>query len=350
MLNLIELLKGPIISAVVVGVAAGLITQVVMGILKKLSKMIRERVNIKTWKLAAIISIIFIIIGLVYVFGPYKDQNISQMPDLTDLSKDMAAARLEEAGLRPEFKERFNCTIERNYIIPGTQDPKAGTYIQKNSSVKVAISLGGIPNVIGMEEEEAIQTLKDVKLNATIVEGRDSSVEEDHVFQQDPAGCDAVTAGSKIKLSVNRAISVLVQSPLDGEDIYSPVALEGKINVPLLEKEHLWIVVNPREALMNYYPQSGSPLTPREDLSFTGNAYLGAGLEGDIGKRYDILVLVVGDDLNAVIEEYMDYARINSDWRSITDWTSSSGRTVSQEEIVKSIKARVSDVGLKDYR
>lgn len=347
--NLLELLKDPIIYAILLGAVIGVINYCIIEILKKLSKYIRERVTIETWKIAIIVSAIFIIIGLMYVFGPYKNQNISDVPDLTGLSRDVAASKLGEAGLRSDFKERFNCTVEKNYVIPGTQDPKSGTYVQKNSSVEATVSLGRVPDVNGLEEDQAILTLRESKLNFTVMNGRNATAKENHVYDQDPGGCETLIPGSTVRIFVNRANTVSITTPFNGEEVNSPTALEGKISVPLLEHEHLWIVVNPREALRYYYPQSGGPIIPRDDLTFTGNAYLGAGSKVDIGKRYDLLVLVLGDDLNNVFKDYMKYGESTKDWRSITEWTSSSGKTISQEDIVKSIKGRVSDVGLKGY-
>lgn len=349
-LNLIELLKAPIIYTFCISVSAGVISHIVVEFLKKVSEGIRNRLTIKTRNIAIIVSIIIIVIGLVYVFGPYKDQKISAVPDLSGLSKDMAAVRLDEAGLKSDLKERFNCTVEKNYIIPGTQDPGAGTYVQKNSSVKATISLGGIPDVTGLEEEQAILTLRESKLNYSIVDGRNFTVKVNYVYNQDPRGCERVIPGSKVTLFINRSINISIKSPLNGEETNSPVTVDGKITVPLLGQEKLWIVVNSRDALMNYYPQSGGPLIPREDLTFTGNAYLGSGKQDDIGKKYDLLVLVVDNDLSEFFKEYLDYFfQQTGDWLSVTDWTASDGRTVSQEEIIRSVKARVSNVGLKGY-
>jgi hypothetical protein len=351
-LNIVELLKIPIIYAIIVGVVIGVITELVLAILKKLLSKDFEwnvSININPRKIAFIASAFFIIIGLIYVLGPYKDQTISEVPNLTGLSKDMAASKLDEVGLRLDFKEKFNCTIEKNYIIPGTQDPKAGTYVQKNSLVKASISMGPIPNVIGQAEEEAKLALRESKLNLIVKDGRNASVDENYVYDQYPKGCGAFVPGSNVTIYVNRHVNVYITSPLDKEEVLSPVALEGNLSVPLLADEYLWIVVNPREALMNYYPQSGGPLIPTEELTFTGNAYLGTGSESDIGKKYNLQVLLLNYSLNEVFKKYMINGHKTGNWSSITDQALPSDITVSREAIVKSIKRSASDVSLKGY-
>lgn len=307
-------------------------------------------INISIDKIIAILilSLFMAIVGSQYV-GPLIIETNPRVPDLTGLSSHTAEAMLEKAGLRAEFDHEFNCSVERDYIILETQDPKPGTEVLKNSSVKAKISLGGIPDVIGLDEEQAVSTLRESKLDPIVIGGRDASAEIDHVYKQTPSGCEKTTPGSKVEISVNKAIRAQNISPADNDGVLSPVALKGRLSAPLLGTEHLWIAINPEVALMNYYPQLGGPLIPRDDLAFTGNAYIGTGNEGDIGKRYNLLVLLLNDDINEFFLEYMDYGRGTDDWRSITDWNSSTGRTISEEEMVESIIGGAYNIVLEGY-
>ena len=86
--------------------------------------------------------------------------------------------------MRAEFDHEFNrCSVERDYIILETQGSKAWHGGSENSSVKAKISLGGIPDVNGLDEEQAVSTLRESKLDPIVIGGRDASAEIDHVYK-----------------------------------------------------------------------------------------------------------------------------------------------------------------------
>lgn len=88
---------------------------------------------------------------------------LAAIPDLTGRSLEVAIEALEPLGLSVEQSEESSASVPEGSVI--RTDPAAGTRVFKNTSVVVFISTGpkqvAVPEVTGLSEEQAEQTLTD---------------------------------------------------------------------------------------------------------------------------------------------------------------------------------------------
>lgn len=85
------------------------------------------------------------------------------VPDLTGEDADAALERLEEYGLTATTNEEHSDTTPRGNVI--AQSPVAGETLYRGDTVALTVSLGPelveVPDVFGLQEGEATQTLQD---------------------------------------------------------------------------------------------------------------------------------------------------------------------------------------------
>jgi beta-lactam-binding protein with PASTA domain len=135
------------------------------------------------------------------------------MPDLTG----MAAAD----ALKALQKRKLVAAIEQtpSKEAPGTvvgQDPKAGTRAKPGTKVTLQVAKGrtsvDVPSVTGQSQTDAVATLKNVGLAATVAEVP-STQPAGTVVAQSPAGGTKVVGGSKVRLNVAKAKASTQPSP-----------------------------------------------------------------------------------------------------------------------------------------
>ena len=112
-------------------------------------------------------------------------REITDVPDLTDLTPQEAAAELEKAGLKlnDDLQRDTSDTIEDGKIM--SQNPAGGTQIAKGSKVSVTVSTGKekvkVPAMRGMDIAQVESTFESLGLKTTRVDV-DSSRPEGEVL------------------------------------------------------------------------------------------------------------------------------------------------------------------------
>ena len=148
------------------------------------------------------------------------------MPDVRELGLDQEAAitALTDAGLivaRVDTVDDFE--IEEGFAV-GT-DPAAGQPVASGSEVVLQIASGkvDVPDVTGMQEDEARSTLGELGLSIETKREETSKYDDGEVFKQSPAP-GLVDIGSKITLTVATTPTtaevpgVVGESQADAED------------------------------------------------------------------------------------------------------------------------------------
>jgi hypothetical protein len=105
-----------------------------------------------------------------------------------------------------------------------------------------------------------------------------------------------------------------ITSPNNGDIVSSPITIEGKVSPKPKDGEHIWIAVSPEKASSEWWPQNGGPLIPSRNMAIKGLAYFG----GKSGDKFRVAVLVVNDDLNTKISNYIQTCINEGDWPPIT--------------------------------
>ena len=85
------------------------------------------------------------------------------VPNLVGRDAAEVADILQERGLEPDFEDVVNEDVKRDEVI--SQNPEAGSEVREGTVVEVRVSAGpgttAVPDVVGGEEEAAVQALED---------------------------------------------------------------------------------------------------------------------------------------------------------------------------------------------
>lgn len=128
------------------------------------------------------------------------------VPDLRNYEQGPANERLRALGLQMgDVTTVDSYTVDQGKVV--STDPKIGTKIAEGTVVKLALSSGkvAVPNVIGMSERKAADTLSEVGLRYTPVYV-DSTKKPGTIVRQNYAKDTKVPVGDSIQLSVARAV------------------------------------------------------------------------------------------------------------------------------------------------
>jgi serine/threonine-protein kinase len=128
------------------------------------------------------------------------------VPDLKDLSRDDAEAKLKEAGLTlNQSVQEVDVTDQDQIGKVVSQNPQAGNQVQQGTSVSISIGKGKaqkqVPNYTGKSFSEAQSALTALGFNVKRVD-QQSDQPKDQVITQTPNG-GSVPVGSTITLTVS---------------------------------------------------------------------------------------------------------------------------------------------------
>jgi beta-lactam-binding protein with PASTA domain len=144
-----------------------------------------------------------------YVFSQIQDQLAANqpvaVPNVVGLKEDPAVKLIEGAGFDANVEHAANPDIPKGTVM--SQNPHAGTRIQKGDQVTLIVSTGPpqveVPNVVGMDYADAVQALSNAKLKAEKEEVF-SSKPADRVLKQDPPAGENVNEGTTVTLRVSK--------------------------------------------------------------------------------------------------------------------------------------------------
>ncbi len=134
-----------------------------------------------------------------------------QVPDLVGQTADYAEAKLAELELEPERQpDQYSDTVPAGSVM--SQDPPAGTEVQKGSRVKYVVSKGPeppaavtVPDLGGLTVEEARDRLAASGLAlGSVSEVYSSSIPAGEVISQNPAAGQSVDEGTAVSIVVSK--------------------------------------------------------------------------------------------------------------------------------------------------
>jgi eukaryotic-like serine/threonine-protein kinase len=168
-----------------------------------------------------------------YVYTQIQDQLESStvtVPLVEGLREANAVSQLEEAGLVPNVVRGADPEVEQGFVA--RQEPGDGAEVAPGSEVTIFVSTGPrqtvVPNVVGMDYDEAVRTLRDAGLDW---ERREvfSNKRPDRVVGQEPAADETVVEGTVVTLEVSKgAKQVTVPDVLDQSEASARSELQGK--------------------------------------------------------------------------------------------------------------------------
>jgi serine/threonine-protein kinase len=125
----------------------------------------------------------------------------AKVPDVLGLSELDARRRVRRAGFTAFVQREDSAKVPAGNVI--RSDPGAGARIERGSRVTLFVSSGpkevGVPDVVGQDEEDAVNRLREAGLGVVVKE-RASSEPTGTVVSQMPAGGQQVDEGSTVTL------------------------------------------------------------------------------------------------------------------------------------------------------
>jgi beta-lactam-binding protein with PASTA domain/serine/threonine protein kinase len=135
------------------------------------------------------------------------------VPKLTGLTKKEVQQLVQQNGLQADYVKEYSDVVEKGYVI--SQEPKAETEVEADTSVTIVISKGmepiEIPSVVGKTIEGAKEALESKSLICEVKNIYSDSVEEGYVISQN------INAGEKVVKDTTITITVSLGNE-PGED------------------------------------------------------------------------------------------------------------------------------------
>ncbi|MGP9725107.1 Stk1 family PASTA domain-containing Ser/Thr kinase [Corynebacterium sp. AOP40-9SA-29] len=150
-------------------------------------------------------------IGTVVTVQVSKGARPVTVPDVNGMSESQARRAIEAAGLEVgEVTRRFDADVDGDDAI-GT-DVDAGTEVPGSSSVTLVLSNAiTVPDLEGMDAEEAAAELRDLGLSPTTGDGvADTSVSRGDIAAQEPSAGTRVDPSSSTTVTLNESTMVRV--------------------------------------------------------------------------------------------------------------------------------------------
>lgn len=167
---------------------------------------------------AVIIGVIALVLvaNAIGVFKGNKQEETQQTEDIemvnvVGMDVEVAKVTLKELYVEVEVTYEESDEIEENKVI--SQSVKEGEMVAQGSKVTLVVSSGQaaveVPDVVGKEEAEAAQELRNAGFKVSIDTDYDDEVEEGYVISQSPAGGEQAAENTNITLIVSIGPEVL---------------------------------------------------------------------------------------------------------------------------------------------
>jgi beta-lactam-binding protein with PASTA domain len=134
------------------------------------------------------------------------------VPAVENLPEKVGLKQLQEAGFKVDINEAPSDTVKKGFVISTT--PPGGTELKEGERVRMDVSSGvqkfGAPNVVGLDQDTAEQTLQDKELVPAVQEV-DSDQPAGNVVKQAPVAGTKVSKGDRVTITISRgpaAVSV----------------------------------------------------------------------------------------------------------------------------------------------
>jgi len=143
--------------------------------------------------------------GSTVAYTPSLGAEVIEVPSVIEMDSVTAENTLVASGFFMTILEDYSDTVAAGLVI--SQNPGAGTRVEKGSSVSVVVSLGKkvveieVPSVVGVRVDTAQTLLKNAGLNSTIEYKKTNNTR--NVVTQNPASGAKVPEGTTITLTVD---------------------------------------------------------------------------------------------------------------------------------------------------
>lgn len=174
-----------------------------------------KRGGLRWMRLLAVVLACLIVVGG-GVFAAAYGTMTDKVPNLVGLSQEEAIAALEDAGFHYVVEEDYSGADTAGKVL--SQAPAADKRAWKKNPIALNVSMEeeqvSVPNVLGMEAEEAAAAMTDKGLKVTFQKKNDDSVKKGCVLSQSLTGGKTAEKGTVITLTISTGADSIVMPDL----------------------------------------------------------------------------------------------------------------------------------------
>lgn len=139
------------------------------------------------------------------------------IPNVIGMDKDDAIDLLRSSGFLGEIITYYNCDDVVPAGIVMSQNPMPGTSEMPNTEISLVVSRGPcsviLPNLVGMNETTAVNTIQSLNLFANVLYRCDTTVPEGIVVEQEPFAGNVIEIDNTVYIVVSTGPCVYVTLP-----------------------------------------------------------------------------------------------------------------------------------------
>ena len=206
------------------------------------------------------------------------------LPNLTNLSLEQAQVKANELKIKLEVQEeKYDPEIPLGQIISQEPPYQQNYNIKEGSTVKVVVSKGQeivkMPKVVGLKRDEAINALRDAKLEAEVKEEYSDDIEKEYVIKQttedekEIAVDTEIPAGTKIIIYVSMGIEQVEVPDLSGKTESQAKSAISKAKLKWKSTDKISDSSKPNGVVVNQSISSGSMVDKDSEITITVNEF-----------------------------------------------------------------------------
>ena len=241
-----------------------------------------------------VVKVFAIILSCILVFalamgGTYLALSLGKakevtLPNLTNLSLEQAQAKADELKIKLEVQEeKYDPEIPLGQIISQEPPYQENYNIKEGSTVKVIVSKGQeivkMPKVVGLKRDEAINTLRDAKLEVEVKEENSDDIEKEYVIKQttedekEISADTEIPAGTKIIIYVSMGIEQVEVPDLSGKTESEAKSAIENAKLKWKSTDKISDSSKPNGVVVNQSISSGSMVDKDSEITITVNEF-----------------------------------------------------------------------------
>ena len=255
------------------------------GKLAKIEKFFEKHPVVKLFAIVLSCILVFAVaMGGTYLALTLGKAKEVQLPDLTKLTIEQAQTKANELKIKIEVQEeKYDPEIPLGQIISQEPPYQENYNIKEGSTVKVVVSKGQeivkMPKIVGLKRDEAINALRDAKLEAVVEEEYSDDIEKDYVIKQttedekEIAVDTEIPAGTKIIIYVSMGIEQVEVPDLSGKTESEAKTTIENAKLKWKSTEKISDSSKPNGVVVNQSISSGSMVDKDTEITITVNEF-----------------------------------------------------------------------------
>jgi serine/threonine-protein kinase len=192
------------------------------------------------------------------------------VPPVVGMPFAEAEQKLEALGLKASLGEsRPSNTAPRRYVLG--QTPAAGTAVSPDVAIMLDVSAGQlratVPRLIGMTRDDAVNALRNLKLDVGQVIERPGPEARGTVLATTPEAGLVVSQGTAVELVLSAGPTQLFMPDVTGRELYEVRATLEQLGLRIAETMYDSSSVLPAGLVISQVPAAGSPVTVTDLIS-----------------------------------------------------------------------------------